>query len=186
MTKSEFEKLLRLAGGIARDRDFFLIGSQALRGVCPSIPRDFPQTLEADLYPRHHPQAWTLLRSQLGRSSKFFRHHGYYLDCTDPGLATLPEGWMDRLVPYRTAHTGGITAWCLEPHDLFVSKLVAGREKDRVFLRAMLRHKLARAALTSRRIEHLPVSTDEKQDMIKASKRLVAESRATRNALKVK
>ena len=174
MTKSEFERLLRLAGGIARDRDFFLIGSQALRGICPSIPRDFPQTLKADLYPRHHPQAWTLLRSQLGRSSKFFRQHGYYLDCTDPGLATLPEGWMDRLVPYRTARTGGVTAWCLEPHDLFVSKLVAGREKDRVFLRAMLRHKLAREALINRRVGHLSVSADEKQEMIEALRRLAA------------
>jgi len=186
MTKSEFEKLLRLAGGIARDRDFFLIGSQALRGICPSIPRDFLQTLEADLYPRHHPQAWTLLRRQLGRASKFFRQHGYYLDCTDPGLATLPEGWLERLRPYRTARTGGITAWCLEPHDLFVSKLVAGREKDLVFLRAMLRHKLARTTLVNRRMEHLPVSAADKQEMTEALKRLVAESRPARKALKAK
>jgi hypothetical protein len=180
MTKSEFEKLLRLAGGIARDRDFFLIGSQALRGVCPSIPRDFPQTLEADLYPRHHPQAWTLLRSQLGRSSKFFRQHGYYLDCTDPVLATLPEGWMERLVPYRTARTGGITAWCLEPHDLFASKLAAGREKDRVFLRAMLRHKLAKASPAARRVEALPVSSREKAELVESLRQLVADSRAGR------
>jgi hypothetical protein len=113
MTKSELEDLLRRAGKIARDKDFFLIGSQALRAIAPAIPRDFPKTLEADLYPRRHPEAWGLLRTELGNQSKFFKQHGYYLDCTDPGLATLPDDWTERLIPFRTARTGGVTAWCL-------------------------------------------------------------------------
>jgi hypothetical protein len=146
MTKSELETLLRRAGEIARDRDFFLIGSQALRGTCSAIPRDFPKTMEADLYPRRFPEAWALLREQLGNRSRFFKRHGYYLDCTDPALSTLPDGWMERLIPFRTPRTAGVTAWCLEPHDLFVSKLVAWREKDQLFLAAMLRHKLAKPA----------------------------------------
>jgi len=186
MTKSEFEKLLKLAGGIARDRDFYLIGSQALRGVCPSIPRDFPQTLEADLYPRHHPEAWPLLRSQLGRASKFFRQHGYYLDCTDPGLATLPEDWTERLLPYRTPRTGGITAWCLDPHDLFVSKLSAAREKDRVFLRLMLRHNLARVSLVARRVESLPASANERHKMLDLLRQLLVDSRSDQKLSKAK
>ena len=69
MTKAELEGLLRRAGRIANERDFFLIGSQALRGVCPVWPRDFPKTIEADLYPRHHPQTWSLLREALGSQS---------------------------------------------------------------------------------------------------------------------
>jgi hypothetical protein len=126
MTRSQLENLLRSAGEIARDRNFFLIGSQALRGICQKIPRDFPKTIEADLYPRHHPQAWSMLREKLGSRSRFFRQHGYYLDCTDPALSTLPDGWIERLIPFQTPRTGGVTAWCLEPHDLFVAKLVAG------------------------------------------------------------
>ncbi|HMP83800.1 MAG TPA: hypothetical protein PKA41_13965 [Verrucomicrobiota bacterium] len=126
MTKAEFEDLLSRAGILAKDWNFFLIGSQALRGVCAAIPRDFPRTIEADLYPRQHPQAWSLLREELGNKSKFFKRRGYYLDCTDPGLATLPEGWTERLIPFRTPRTGGVTAWCLEPHDLFVANLLRG------------------------------------------------------------
>ncbi|HYV26003.1 MAG TPA: hypothetical protein VFA77_00585 [Candidatus Eisenbacteria bacterium] len=79
MTKSELETLLRRAGEIARDRDFFLIGSQALRGTCSAIPRDLPKTMEADLYPRRFPEAWALRREQLGNRSRFFKRHGYYL-----------------------------------------------------------------------------------------------------------
>jgi hypothetical protein len=184
MTKAEFEDLLRRAGKIAGDRDFFLIGSQALRGVSPTIPRDFPKTIEADLYPRRHPQAWSLLRQELGNRSRFFRGRGIYLDCTDPGLATLPDGWTERLIPFRTPRTGGITAWCLEPNDLFASKLDAAREKDRQFLRAMLRHKFAKPAVVRRRIKELPVSNSHRLELADTLDKLVAEVRAGKSARK--
>ena len=175
MTKSELEHLLRKAGELAGDRDFFLIGSQSLRGIRPAIPRNFPKTYEADLYPRRHPQAWALLREHLGNRSQFFKRNGYYLDCTDPGLATLPDGWTERLIPFRTPRTGGVTAWCLEPHDLFASKLVAGREKDMQFLRAMLKHKLAKPAIVARRVEDLPVPSSRRKHFLATLRQLVAE-----------
>jgi hypothetical protein len=153
MTKSQLENLLRRAGEIARDRDFFLTGSQALRGICKTIPKDFPVTIEADLYPRHHPEAWAILRAQLGQTSRFFNREGYYLDCTDPALSTLPEGWIERLVPFRTPRTGGVTAWCLEPNDLFIAKLNAWRPKDRRYLLAMLGHKFVKPSSVTKRLE---------------------------------
>jgi hypothetical protein len=107
MTKRELEDLMRRAGEIARDRDFFLTGSQALRGVCPAIPKDFPKTSEADLYPRRYPEAWATLRNKLGKGSTFFRKQGYYLDCANPALSTIPDGWLERLIPFRTPRTGG-------------------------------------------------------------------------------
>jgi hypothetical protein len=33
----------------------------------------------------------------------------------------LPTGWTERLIPFRTPRTGGVTAWCLDPHDLFAA-----------------------------------------------------------------
>jgi hypothetical protein len=178
MTKAEFEELLRRAGKIAKERDFFLIGSQSLRGICRAIPRDFPKTAEADLYPRRHPQAWSLLRAQLGNQSKFFKEHGYYLDCTDPALATLPEGWVERLIPFRTSRTRGVTAWCLEPHDLFISKLAVSRSKDCEFLTAMLRHKLVKPRVILLRIDDLPVSKAFQTRLKKMSDQLVRAIRA--------
>jgi hypothetical protein len=179
MTKREFEDLLGKAGEVARDRDFFLIGSQSIRGVCAVIPRDFPKTYEADLYPRHHPQAWAALRRKLGVDSAFFRRTGYYLDCADPALATIPDGWLERLIPFRTPRTGGVTAWCLEPHDLFVSKLVAWREKDQRFLSAMLKHKLAKPPTILKRIEDLPVLPSRRAELKSLVKELVAQLRAS-------
>jgi len=63
----------------------------------------------------------------------------------------------------------------LEPHDLFVSKLVAWREKDQLFLKGMLRHKFAKPGTILERIEQLPVSTSHKRELAAALKRLVAE-----------
>jgi hypothetical protein len=174
MTKSEFEDLLRRAG----ERDFFLIGSQAIRGISPAIPRDFPKTLEADLYPRRHPQAWGLLRSELGNASKFFKRRGYYLDCTDPGLAALPDDWTERLIPFRTPRTGGTTAWCLDPNDLFASKPAAGRDQDRKFLLATVRHKFARPTTVRQRIEALAVPKSHRQELVEKPDKLVAEFRS--------
>ena len=180
MTISELETLLCRAGELARDKDFFLIGSQAIRGVCSAIPKDFPKTFEADLYPRRHPQAWGILRDELGKGSRFFKRKGYYLDCTDPGLATLPDGWTERLIPFRTPRTGGVTAWCLEPNDLFVSKLVAWREKDQLFLKSMLRHKLAKPSVVLRRIADLAVPASHRAELMRLLKQLVAEKRRRR------
>lgn len=179
MTKSKLEIMLREAGDIARDRDFFLFGSQSLRGVCSRIPPECPKTLEADVYPRRHPQAWSLLRQRMGRGSTFHRKHGIFLDCVDPGLATLPDGWTERLIPFRTPRTGGVTAWCLEPHDLFASKLEAGRPKDLQFLRAMLKHKLAKPAVVKHRVEDLPVPAARKGELLAHLQQLVAEHRTS-------
>jgi len=186
MTKAKLELMLREAGDIARELDFYLFGSQALRAVCPRYPKEFPKTLEADLYPCHHPQAWSLLREQMGRGSKIFRKHGVFLDCVDPGLSTFPDGWTERLIPFRTPRTGGVTAWCLEPNDLFASKLAAWREKYQQFHRAMLRHKLARPKIVSSRIEDLPVSESARSEMKQLMSELVdlvrREKRSRRKA----
>jgi hypothetical protein len=177
MTKAKLEIILRAAGKIACDKDFFLFGSQSLRAVCPRYPQDLPKTLEADLYPRHHPQAWILLNKEMGRDSKFFRRHGVFLDCVDPGLATLADGWTERLIPFRTPRTAGVTAWCLDPNDLFASKLAASRPKDQLFLRVMLRRKLARPDIVRLRISELSVPGSHRREIFAALDKLLAEYR---------
>ena len=169
--------MLREAGALAHERDFFLFGSQSIRAVCSRLPRDFPKTFEADLYPRRHPEAWALLRQKMGRGSKFYRQHSFFLDCVDPGLATLPDEWTERLIPFRTPRTGGVTAWCLEPNDLFVSKLVAWREKDQIFLKSMLRHKLAKPAVVLSRIAELAVPASHRAELVGLLKQLIAETK---------
>lgn len=70
--------------------------------------------------------------------------------------ATLPTGWEERLTSFDDPEAGESKAVCLEPHDLVVSKLVAGREKDYRFAGALLDAGLIQAEVLSARAELLP------------------------------
>ena len=62
------------------------------------------------------------------------------------------NGWRERLVPVHNENTGGGTGLCLDIHDLAVSKLIAGREKDIDFLTGLLRHCLVRLPILRDRL----------------------------------
>ena len=77
----------------------------------------------------------SLIDGAIGELSAFHQSFGYYAHGVDETTATLPAGWAERLVPIHNENTAGATGWCLEVHDLAISKLVAGRERDIDFLR---------------------------------------------------
>jgi len=56
--------------------------------------------------------------------------------------AHLPNGWRDRLVPFDRPDAAPSQAVALEPHDLVIAKLYAGREKDLEFAIALIRENL--------------------------------------------
>lgn len=65
---------------------------------------------------------------------------GYSARGVGPETAVAPDGWQQRLVPLVNDNTRGATGWCMEPHDLVVAKLVAGRDKDIALARAAIVH----------------------------------------------
>ena len=84
----------------------------------------------------------------------------------------LPAGWKERLVPIRNENTGGGTGLCLEVHDLAVSKLVAGREKDLRFVAGLLRHRLAKPEVIRDRLETTPIPIDRREICLDRLQRL--------------
>jgi hypothetical protein len=52
----------------------------------------------------------------------------------------------------------GATGWCLEIHDLLLSKCAAGRERDWQFVEQAVRHGLADPIELRRRVFDLPIS----------------------------
>ncbi len=163
MKRSEFELLLREAGALCRERDFIVFGSQAILGWLEKPPRSLLVSFEADLYPRNHPAAAILIRPRLGLNSPFYRKHGFYADSVTPELATFPDGWTYRMIPFSNRNTGGVTAWCVEIHDITVSKLAAGRPKDIRYILALLRHKLIVVKTLRERIDLLPSESDQRR-----------------------
>ena len=93
----------------------------------------------------------------IGEGSPFHAAFGYYAQGVAEDTATLPAGWRDRLVPVHNPNTRGATGLCLEPHDLVISKYVAGREKDDHFVRAALEHRLVDPDVLRARLAVTPI-----------------------------
>lgn len=91
----------------------------------------------------------------IGEGSQFHETFGVYCQGVSVTTAELPVGWTDRLVPYH--NEDGIEANCLEPCDLVVSKLVAGRDKDVLFARVLVEADLISCESLRERVQLLDV-----------------------------
>jgi len=76
----------------------------------------------------------------IGELSPFHETHGYYAHGVSPKTAILPAGWEQRVIRISNPNTGGATGLCIDAHDLVLSKYAAGREQDRKFNQALIRH----------------------------------------------
>ncbi len=145
MKRAELEHIIRAAAAITNQRDIAVIGSQALLAQFPDAPATLLASMEADVYPIDRPDLSIQIDGAIGERSLFHETFGYYAHGVDETTATLPAGWRQRLVPIRNDNTGGATGWCLEVHDLALSKLAAGRDKDIEFVRVLIAQRLADA-----------------------------------------
>jgi hypothetical protein len=143
MTRAELEHIVRAAAAISGDDEIVVIGSQSILGQFPDAPLALLASMEADVYPLHHPERSDLIDGSIGEGSLFHETFRYYAQGVGPGTATLPAGWQDRLIPVHSPRTRGATGLALEVHDLLISKYVAGREKDLEFTAVAVAHRMA-------------------------------------------
>jgi hypothetical protein len=149
MKKQQLDHVLRAAGRITGQKQFVIIGSQALHGKYPDLPDDIVRSAEVDLVASKSPSRTEWLNA-IGVGSPFHVSFGYYADPVDEKTATLPRGWKGRLVNLPPGDTEGVRGLCLEPHDLAIAKYVARRAKDLTFNRELARRGLiARERLLS-------------------------------------
>ena len=89
-------------------------------------------SVEADVAFRDDPDATKAdqVDGAIGELSEFHATYGYYAQGVEIRTAILPAGWEERaeILERPDAYPG--FARCLEPHDLVIAKLVAGRAKD--------------------------------------------------------
>jgi len=175
MNRRQLEHVIRAAATIAGDREIVVIGSQAILGRHPDAPRELCVSADADVYPRNHPERADLIDGSIGELSPFHEAYGYYAQGVGPRTAVLPAGWEQRLIRVETEAGAGL---CLEPHDLVASKYVAGREKDRDYTRAALRHGLVDEATLLERLDRTPLET-EQRDRIRKQIRADAAVRSS-------
>lgn len=160
MTRSNLEHIIRAAGTITDDSEIIVIGSQAVLGQFPDAPPELLVSIEADVYPRNRPELSDLIDGSIGEGSPFERQFGYYALGVDPTTAILPQGWQTRLVRVSGENTRHIHGWCLEVHDLAISKLIAGRPKDLDFISSLVRHGMVSTTTLVERLAKTAVSEE--------------------------
>ncbi len=155
MTREQFEHAIRAAGAVLGVSEVLVIGSQAVHGsMSGALPIEATRSVEVDVAVRDDldGRMADLVDGSIGEASMFHDTFGYYAQGVVASTARLPDGWPERLVRFETPATRGVIAWCLELHDLWISKAVALREKDRDFCQALLRRGVVTPAVLRDRL----------------------------------
>lgn len=162
MTRDQLEHAIRAACAVADDDEVYVLGSQSILGPYPTPHEELTLSLEVDIAPKNKPGASELIDGSLGELSLFNETHGFYVDGLNTESAILPAGWSGRCIRVQNANTNNKTGWCLEPHDLAVAKLVAFRDKDRDFVRVLLREGLVTATVFRARLRETNINTEQR------------------------
>jgi len=160
MKHADLEHIIRAASTIANDDEIIILGSQAVLGQFSNPPEEMLRSDEADIYPKNRPERWELIDGAIGELSTFHDTFGYYAQGVEEGVSTLPQDWKTRLIPFASSATRGATGWCVEIHDLLISKYIANRDKDRRYCQAAARAGLAQEQVLLERLAHTNVEPE--------------------------
>ena len=150
---------------ITRHYEFVIVGSQSILGAVPHPEAVFRMSAEADIYPLHSPDLAEKIEGAIGEGSHFHDTNGYYAQGVGPETAILPTGWFKRVHRLQNANTNSFVGYCLDPLDLFLSKAVAGRDKDRVFCCALIQHGYVTLPTLLELLTDMPLSPDERKQL---------------------
>jgi len=146
--------------------DFYIVGSAAILAILPNPPEGaLTATRDVDVIPPQDDESLAdRISFVLGEASEFDLEHGYHAQgVTSQTPSYAPTDWKARTVPIRVEeHTG----WCMEIHDLVLSKLGAGREKDFDFARSTAALGLVRRDELIQRLADINCSEEHRKRIV--------------------
>ena len=178
MRYDQLEHAIRAACDVSGDTELLIFGSQAILGSYPDAPESLRASIEADVQAKNRPEMTDFIDGALGQDSQFHVTHGFYVHGISIEAATLPGGWSERTIEIsHPVATRGHKGLCIEAHALAASKLVAYREKDRIFVATLLNEELLDSKTLLRRIHDLPVADQLRNRLLEWVEITVAEIR---------
>ncbi len=187
MKRKNLEHIIRAAGACASLDSLYIMGSQAILGEHPELDsvgmlgsqnynfklKEITESIllvseEADvLVPEDYRKA-EMIEGAIGENSLFHENFGYYAQAIDETTCKLPDGWRKRLIPICNEGTNGVTGYCLETHDIIISKLVAGREKDIRYFQAACSLKILSKDKLLSRLDSTQNISDNDRERVRA------------------
>lgn len=147
--------------------EVFIVGSAAILAVLPNPPQgELTATRDVDVIAPHDEERLAdRISFVIGEASDFDAEHGYYAQGVTSRTPTYaPRDWKSRTIAVTVEK---ITARCMEPNDLVLSTLGAGREKDLAFARSIVKLRLVQRDTLLERLE-LVAGSDEDRRRIAA------------------
>lgn len=162
MHRSQLQHVILEIGRRFDLSDFHVAGSAAILAVLPN-PSEGALTATRDfevIPPQDDERMADRISFVLGEASDFDFEHGYYAQgVTSKKTTYAPAGWMSRAVPIGVEK---YTGWCMEVHDLVLSKIGAGREKDIDFAGAAAALGLRRRDQLLQRLQDVACSAEHR------------------------
>jgi len=140
MRRRELQHVILEVGRRFNLKEVFIIGSAAILATMPEPPEGaLTMTRDVDIIPPGDDDGRLAdqISFVLGEASPFDEEYGYHaqgVSFKTPRYA--PRNWQSRTIDLRIDVYVGR---CMEPNDLVLSKLGAGREKDLDFAQAAAR-----------------------------------------------
>ncbi len=159
MKRAELEHIIRACSAMTGHTQFVITGNLALLGLGADAPEELITSLTADLFCQGDPEATLIITKSLGESTLFDTTFGYCARGVNESAIILPEGWRERVIPIESSNTAGACGYCLEVHDLAVSRLAAHHDDDFTFLLGLLSHRLIDEGTLEERLESTEMST---------------------------
>lgn len=137
MRRRELQHIILEVGERFALTEVYVIGSSAILAVLPDPPEGvLTATRDVDIIPLddEDERIADQISFVIGEASSFDIEYGYYAQGVSLKTPTYaPRGWQERTIDVPV---GKIIAHCMEPHDVVLSKLGAGRQKDLEFASA--------------------------------------------------
>ncbi len=130
MHRSQVEHLVREISKFTGDKEFLIVGSQSIHGMMDYPPDVFKNSIECDFL-KDDSQWIEKVRKEFGLQSEFWKKNEYHADPIGLHVVKMPPGWKERLMTYMIDDI-----ICKVPQllDLAACKLMAGREKDLIYV----------------------------------------------------
>lgn len=177
MRRLQLFRLIAAVRTITADELPVIVGSQSIHAITEHLPEIALQSVECDFLLIESADKRARVNDEFGVFSDYQRDEGFYADALGLATAILPKGWQTRLKPLRNDE-GELIANCVDVHDVAVSKLVAGREKDFEFISDIFSRQLINTTEFLARIELVLTQVENDTIANRLSKLLVAMRRA--------
>jgi hypothetical protein len=159
MNRQKVLHILRAIATISGESKLVLVGSATVLMRARNIPAEMLNTNEIDVFaPESNDEEMfaDLIEGSIGRGSHFDRTFNYFGDGVSSKTATMPHDWKDRAVVIGDHGIANTEVIVPDLNDIALAKLVAWREKDRVWLEAGVRALILKPASMRERLDRMP------------------------------